>query len=182
MEIKKLSITALKPAEYNPRVMSKEEFNGLVASIKTFGLVDPIIINKDFTIIGGHRRYDACKKLKYKEVDCIILDLDKHEEKKLNVILNSQAISGKYDDNLLSELLEELKLDDDYEELRLDQLQPLDLTDKLPDDLDEDNINKPPKLTISFQTVEDLENAKVEIEEILSKYDKAYLSVSAGEL
>jgi hypothetical protein len=44
------------------------------------------------------------------------------KEEQLNVILNSQAISGTYDDLKLGEILEELKLNDDYFDLRLDIL------------------------------------------------------------
>lgn len=128
-------IQKLKPAEYNPRVISGDEFEGLKESIKTFGLVDPIIVNKDMTIIGGHQRVKAAEALGLKEVPCVVLDLDKHMEKKLNVILNSPAISGKYDDSLLSEILEELKLDDDYTSLRLNELEPLDLS---PTEVEED--------------------------------------------
>lgn len=125
---KSISVAQLKPAEYNPRTITDDEFSGLKESIKTFGFVDPAIVNKDYTIIGGHQRIKAAEALGLKEVPCVVLDLDKHQEKKLNVILNSPAISGKYDDLKLSEILEELKLDDDYESLRLNALEPLDLS------------------------------------------------------
>ncbi len=128
MTLENITITKLIPAEYNPRIITKEEFEGLKTSIETFGLVDPIVVNKDMTIIGGHQRLRAVQALGHKVVPCIVLDLNKHDEKKLNVILNSQAISGKYDENLLMEILEELKLDDDYHDLRLDKLEPLDLS------------------------------------------------------
>ncbi len=128
-------ITKLKPAEYNPRTITDDEFSGLKESIKTFGFVDPAIINKDFTIIGGHQRIKAAEALGMTNVPCVILDLDKKQEKKLNVILNSHAISGKYDDLKLSEILEELKLDEDYESLRLNVLEPLDLS---PTEVEED--------------------------------------------
>lgn len=130
-----VEITELKPAEYNPRTISDDEFSGLKESIKTFGFVDPAIINKDFTIIGGHQRVKAAQALGMTNVPCVILDLDKHQEKKLNVILNSPAISGSYDDLMLSEILEELKLDDDYTSLRLNELEPLDLS---PTEIEED--------------------------------------------
>jgi len=87
-----------------------------------------LIVNKDMTLISGHQRYEAMKALGWVEAVCNLVDLDKHQEKKLNVLMNSQAISGKYDDLILAEILEELKLDDDYESLRLDKLEPLDLS------------------------------------------------------
>lgn len=130
LQIEQVDISALKFAEYNPRVISKKEFAGLVKSIQTFGLVDPIIINADNTIIGGHQRTRAAAQAGYEQVPAVRLHLSKAAERKLNVVLNSQAISGKYDDVKLAELLEEFKLDDDYFDLRLDDLEPLDRSDE----------------------------------------------------
>lgn len=128
MNLKTISLDKLNPAEYNPRTITDDEFNGLVESLKTFGQQENLVVNKDMTIISGHQRYEAMKFLNWNEATCNVVDLDKHAEKKLNVIMNSTAISGKYDDLKLAEILEELKLDDDYESLRLDKLEPLDLS------------------------------------------------------
>lgn len=125
MQLTNINISELKFAEYNPRNMSDKEFAGLKASLKEFGIVDPIIVNKDFTIIGGHQRVRAWQDLGNTSIDCVLLDLNKKQEKKLNVILNSQLVSGTYDDEKLALILEELKNDDNYEELRLDELQPI---------------------------------------------------------
>lgn len=121
-------IGSLKPADYNPREISNQAFEGLKESIREFGIVDPIIVNKDNTIIGGHMRWQASKALDIKEVPVVVLDLDKTKEKKLNVILNSQAISGTFDDLKLAEIMEVLKLEDNYEALMLDRVKPLDLS------------------------------------------------------
>lgn len=129
MKLETIKLSELNPAEYNPRTITAEEFEGLKESLKTFGQQENLIVNKDMTIISGHQRFQAMKKLGWTEAVCNMVDLDKHAEKKLNVIMNSTAISGKYDDLKLSEILEELKLDDDYESLRLDKLEPLDLSD-----------------------------------------------------
>jgi len=135
MNIQTLPISQIRPAEYNPRVITKDEFEGLKTSIKTFGQQENLIVNKDMTLISGHQRLNAMLALGMKEAVCNVVDLDKHQEKKLNVIMNSTAISGKYDDLKLSEILEELKLDDDYESLRLNALEPLDLS---PTEVEED--------------------------------------------
>lgn len=129
MKLETIKLTELNPAEYNPREISKDEFEGLKESLKTFGQQENLIVNKDMTIISGHQRYEAMKALDWEVAVCNVVDLDKHQEKKLNVMMNSTAISGKYDDLKLAEILEELKLDDDYESLRLDVLEPLDLSD-----------------------------------------------------
>ena len=128
MKLETIQLSKLNPSEYNPRTITAEEFEGLKESLKTFGQQENLIVNKDMTIISGHQRFEAMKKLGWTEAVCNMVDLDKHQEKKLNVIMNSTAISGKYDDLKLSEILEELKLDDDYKNLRFDELEPLDLS------------------------------------------------------
>ena len=80
MNIKKIEINKLKPAQYNPRQISKTQFNKLKESVVKFGLVDPIIINKNGNIVvGGHQRLKVAKKLNHKEIDCVVLDLTPEE-------------------------------------------------------------------------------------------------------
>lgn len=129
MNLRTISLDKLNPADYNPREITKDEFEGLKTSLETFGQQENLIVNKDMTVISGHQRLEAMKALGWTEATCNVVDLDKHQEKKLNVIMNSTAITGKYDDLKLGEILEELKLDEDYESLRLDKLEPLDLSD-----------------------------------------------------
>ena len=108
MKVEKIQINKLKPAGYNPRQISKKQYNDLKQSIEKFGLVDPIIINKDFTVIGGHQRVKVCKELNYKEIDCVALFLTKEEEIELNIRLNKSG--GDWDFDLLSNFeIEELK-------------------------------------------------------------------------
>ena len=109
MKVEKIQINKLKPATYNPRQISKKQYNDLRQSIEKFSLVDPIIINKCFTVIGGHQRLKVCKELKYKDIDCVVLDLTKEEERELNIRLNKSG--GSFDlDILANEFeIEELK-------------------------------------------------------------------------
>ena len=108
MKIELIKINKLKPAEYNPRQITTKQYNDLKESIKKFDLVDPIIVNKDMTVIGGHQRLKVCKDLNYKDVDCVILDLSKEQERELNIRLNKSG--GEWDFDLLSNFeIEELK-------------------------------------------------------------------------
>ena len=96
MEIQKIDINKLIPATYNPRKDLKpndEEYIKIKNSIINFGYVEPIIINKDFTVIGGHQRLKVLKELNYEKIECIVVDLDKTQEKALNIALNK--ISGE---------------------------------------------------------------------------------------
>lgn len=104
-------LTSIHPAEYNPRKELKPgdpEFQNIQHSLKEFGYVDPIIINKDGTIIGGHQRASVLKSLGYTEADCIVVDLGKQNEKALNIALNK--IGGQWDMSLLRDALQDLTL------------------------------------------------------------------------
>lgn len=106
MDIIKIEIEKLINAKYNPRKNLKpkdKEYQKIKKSIEEFGYIDPIIINKDFTIIGGHQRVKVLKDLGYQEIDCIRIDISKEKEKVLNVALNK--ITGSWDEELLKELL-----------------------------------------------------------------------------
>lgn len=112
MNIQKVKTEILKIASYNPRKDLKpndEEYIKIKNSIINFGYVEPIIINKDFTVIGGHQRLKVLKELNYEKIECIVVDLDKTQEKALNIALNK--ISGEWNteklENLLQELLQE---------------------------------------------------------------------------
>ena len=100
MKIELIKTNKLKPAKYNPRQITKKQYNDLKKSIEKFDLVDPIIINKDYTVIGGHQRLKVCKELNYKDVDCVILDLSKEEERELNIRLNKSG--GDFDMDILA--------------------------------------------------------------------------------
>ena len=109
MKLEKVSIELLKPAEYNPRKQLKpkdKEYQKIKNSIEEFGYVDPIIVNKDYTVIGGHQRINVLKDLGYKEVDVVIIDIDKTKEKALNIALNK--ITGEWDFGKLADLLLDL--------------------------------------------------------------------------
>lgn len=112
MNTKVMKMAELKPAEYNPRVKLEPgmpEFEKLKASIQEFGYVDPIIVNADGTIIGGHQRFFVLKDLGWEEVECVVVDLDKNREKALNIALNK--ISGEWDEDKLKELLSDLDME-----------------------------------------------------------------------
>ena len=109
-ELKVLPVGVLKPAEYNPRKKLKpgdKEYEKIKNSIQEFGFADPLVVNADMTIIGGHQRLSVAMELGYTEVPCAVVDIDKVREKALNIALNK--ITGAWDDTLLAQLLEEIK-------------------------------------------------------------------------
>lgn len=113
MEIKELSLKELKPAAYNPRKKLKKgdkEYEKIKQSLLKFGYVDPIIVNKDMTVIGGHQRLTVLKDLDYETAKCVIVNLPKEDEKALNIALNK--ITGQWDEALLADLLLDLQESD----------------------------------------------------------------------
>ena len=109
-ELKVLPVTVLKPAEYNPRKKLKpgdKEYEKIRNSIEEFGFADPLVVNADMTIIGGHQRLTVAQDLGYTEVPCAVVDVDKTREKALNIALNK--ITGAWDENLLADLLKDIQ-------------------------------------------------------------------------
>lgn len=113
MEIREIRLSELHPASYNPRKKLKKgdkEYEKIKQSLLKFGYVDPIIVNKDLTVIGGHQRLTVLKDLDYETAKCVIVELSKEDEKALNIALNK--ITGQWDDQLLADLLLDLQESD----------------------------------------------------------------------
>ena len=151
-ELKMLPLSVLKPAAYNPRKKLKpgdKEYQKIKNSIEEFGFADPLVVNADMTIIGGHQRFNVAVELGITEVPCAVVDVDKVREKALNIALNKAT--GAWDEKLLAELLEDLKNQDFNVDLTgfdppemdqlLSKLYDKDLKD---DDFDEDKALEAP--------------------------------------
>lgn len=112
MQVETISIDELVSPEWNPRVISELEMEKLKNSIKEFGYVDPIIVNRHNNhIVGGNQRYLALKELGYNEVEVLYInEPDILKEKAMNIALNK--ISGEWDQDKLDVVLEEIQLSD----------------------------------------------------------------------
>lgn len=111
MQIETRKLADLRPAEYNPRkklAPGDPEYEKIARSIEDFGYCDPIIINKDGTIIGGHQRTQVLLDMGAETADVVVVDLDKDREKALNIALNK--ITGEWDAAKLTELVGDLDL------------------------------------------------------------------------
>lgn len=109
--IKRMKLSELNPAPYNPRVdlqPGDPEYEQLKRSVLEFGLVETIIFNqRTGYVVGGHQRLKVLKELGYEELDVSVVDLSDEQEKALNVALNK--ISGDWDVLKLKDLLDELE-------------------------------------------------------------------------
>lgn len=111
MQWKTLSVDELRPAAYNPRKKLKagdKEYEKIKNSILEFGYVEPIIVNYDMTVIGGHQRLTVLKDLGYTEVQCVEVHIeDENKVKALNIALNK--ITGAWNEQLLADLIVDLQ-------------------------------------------------------------------------
>lgn len=114
MKIVVRKIADLKPADYNPRELTPKQRQELTASLETFGLVDPILVNKNKNrkdiIIGGHQRVKVWQTLGNETVPTVELDLDLKQERELNVRLNKNT--GQWNDEMLAQYFKKDELVD----------------------------------------------------------------------
>ena len=111
MQWQTLTLDELRPAAYNPRKKLKpgdKEYEKIKNSIQEFGYVEPIIVNYDRTVIGGHQRLTVLRDLGYTEAQCVVLHIeDENKVKALNIALNK--ITGAWNEQLLADLLVDLQ-------------------------------------------------------------------------
>ncbi|MBL8160219.1 DNA modification methylase [Candidatus Saccharibacteria bacterium] len=125
LNVELVKVSSLKAAAYNPRKWGEEAIAGLTASIKQFGLVDPILVNganeRRNIVIGGHFRLKVARDLGYKEVPVVYISIpDEAKEKELNLRLNRNL--GDWDYELLAEFDEALLADVGFDSEELDEI------------------------------------------------------------
>ena len=160
MDIVKVDINELISPEYNPRQITDDEMGKLKNSIKEFGYIAPIIVNKHNNhIVGGNQRYEALKSLGYTDVDVIFVDEpDLNREKALNIALNK--ISGEWDFVKLADIIDELELNDfdipltgfDEQELENFYIEEENPKEHEPVEVAEDDYDEPDDLEVTVQT------------------------------
>jgi len=111
MELQKITVERLIPADYNPRKDLKpgdSEYEKLKRSIEQFGYVEPVIWNKTTgRVVGGHQRLKVLQDMGISDVDCVVVELSDEKEKALNIALNK--ISGEWDKEKLALLITDLQ-------------------------------------------------------------------------
>jgi DNA modification methylase len=112
MELIKKKVKDLIPYINNSRTHSEEQITQLVSSIKEFGFTNPILLAPDNSIIAGHGRLQAVKRLGHEEVPCIIVEgLTKTQIKALIIADNQLALNAGWDLEKLSVEIEGLEAD-----------------------------------------------------------------------
>lgn len=123
-KVKTLKLKDIKPDPGNPRDISAESMEGLRGSLRNFGLVDLMIVNKrNMRVINGHQRYRVLKEEGIKEALCVLVDMDQAHAQIMNVTLNNQRIMGYWTESLIP-ILEKIRKEypEQYISLKLEQL------------------------------------------------------------
>lgn len=112
MEIVNIKVRDLKPYEKNAKKHDQTQIDNVAKSIEKYGFVQPLVIDKNNVVIIGHCRLEASKKLKLKEVPCVLADTLTDEQVKELRLLDNKLNESDFDFDLLSEELADLDLSD----------------------------------------------------------------------
>lgn len=139
--IEKIGIDKLIPYARNARTHSDEQVAQIAASIREFGFNNPVLIADDDTIIAGHGRVMAARKLNLSEVPCIRLSHLSETQRKAYILAdNKLALNAGWENSLLSVELEELVNNGfdisltGFTQEEMDALKPVEVTEGLTDE------------------------------------------------
>lgn len=109
-ELKLIGIDELIPYANNARTHSKNQINKLRSSLREFGFINPILIDKDYNILAGHGRVMAAREEGIKEVPCVLVEHLTEAQKKAYILADNRlAMDAGWDDEMLALELENLK-------------------------------------------------------------------------
>ena len=109
-EMQLVPVTKLVPYVNNARTHSPEQINKLRSSLREFGFINPVIIDRDYGVIAGHGRILAAKEEGITEVPCVFADHLTEAQKKAYIIAdNRMALDAGWDEELLRVEIEALQ-------------------------------------------------------------------------
>lgn len=149
-EMQLVSTDKLIPYVNNARTHSAEQINKLRASLREFGFINPVIIDRDYNVIAGHGRIAAAKAEGIEEIPCVFADHLTEAQKKAYILAdNRMALDAGWDEEMLKVEIEALQAEDidisltGFDEKELASLFDTD-TDAQEDDFDVDaELEKP---------------------------------------
>lgn len=122
MKVENKKLDELIPYEKNAKKHDKTQINNVAESIRQYGFVQPIVVDKDGVIVIGHCRYEAAKVLGMKDVPCVCVDNITEEQVKALRIVDNKSNESPWDMDLLVQELEEIDLsvfDFDWNEIEI---------------------------------------------------------------
>ena len=144
-EMKLVPIAKLVPYANNARTHSPEQINKLRGSLREFGFVSPVIIDKDYGILAGHGRVAAARAENIEQVPCVFVDYLTEAQKKAYILADNRfALDAGWDEEMLRVEMEALQgMDFDisltgFDEAEIADLFAADDNEAQEDDFDED--------------------------------------------
>ena len=188
---KKIKLSSITPDDKNNNKHTAYGMDLLEKSVNKVGIIESITVSNDDKIISGNARHEIFGKNFTKEALVIETDgtqpiiikrtdieSDTKQFYEASILANTTSKKNIDFDN---EVIEQLAVDYDIDVVDLGVDNFLEMPSE--DELTEENVNKKPTLKITFESVDDLQSAEIEIQELIDrKYKGAYFSVSAGEL
>ena len=109
-EMERVPVAKLIPYINNARTHSPEQIRKLRASLREFGFVNPVIIDRDYNVIAGHGRIMAAKEEGITEVPCVYADhLTEAQKKAYSLADNRMALDAGWDEEMLRVEIEALR-------------------------------------------------------------------------
>ena len=144
-EMQLVPIGKLIPYVNNARTHSKEQITKLRSSLREFGFVNPVIIDREFNVIAGHGRILAAKEENIEQVPCVFVDHLTEAQKKAYILADNRfALDAGWDEDMLRVEMEALQgMDFDisltgFDEAEIADLFAADDNEAQEDDFDED--------------------------------------------
>lgn len=144
-EMQLVPIGKLIPYVNNARTHSKEQITKLRSSLREFGFVNPVIIDREFNVIAGHGRILAAKEENIEQVPCVFVDHLTEAQKKAYILADNRfALDAGWDEDMLRVEMEALQgMDFDisltgFDEAEIADLLSLDDGETQEDDFDVD--------------------------------------------
>lgn len=110
MEVRNISVKDLIPYDRNTKKHDKTQINNVAESIKQYGFVQPIVIDRNNVVVIGHCRLLAAKQLKLKEVPCVCVEDLTEEQVKALRIVDNKSNESEFNFDILADELAELDL------------------------------------------------------------------------
>lgn len=182
MEVQNIAIEKIIPYWNNARNNSKA-IKPVEESIKKFGFNQPIVVDKNLEIICGHTRYYALMNLGYKEVPCIVADLDEEKARQYRIADNKTSEFATWDEEKLIRELRTMNVPMDMQDFffePIDQLLGFDVNFTPSTDYDqptEEETWQEFKEEVSRQEAEAFKEKEKKIEESLSQEATEYIEM-----